>query len=60
MKKRSTMAEFEKRSVLLFAALTLGTAGSVYAQGTVSTAASTQDQAIQAVFQQADKNGDSP
>lgn len=58
MKKRSTIAEFEKRSVLLFAALTLGTAGSVFAQSTATPATSPQDQEIGAVFQQADKNGD--
>jgi Ca2+-binding EF-hand superfamily protein len=56
MSYRQHIADFEKRSVLLFAAFTLGTAGAAFAQSTTTRAGSDQETA--AMFQQADKNGD--
>lgn len=56
MSYRHQIAHFEKRSVLLFAALTLGTAGAAFAQSSATGAAG--DQQIAAAFTQADKNGD--
>ena len=56
MSYRQTIAHFEKRSVMLFAALALGTAGAAFAQGTAPAAGAEQD--VPAMFQKADKNGD--
>jgi hypothetical protein len=55
MSVRKTIAEFENRSVLLFAAITLGAAGTAWAQGTAAPMAS--DKAHSALFAQADKDG---
>ena len=56
MSYRHQIAQFEKRSVLLFAALTLSTAGAAFAQSSATGAAG--DQQIAAAFTQADNNGD--
>lgn len=56
MPYRQQLAQFEKRSVLLFAALALGTAGAAFAQSTATSAGG--DAEIAAAFKQADKNGD--
>jgi hypothetical protein len=56
MSYRQQIAQFEKRSVLLFAALTLGAAGASFAQSTATAAGG--DAEIAAAFKQADKNGD--
>lgn len=56
MSYRQRIADFEKRSVLLFAACTLGAAGAAFAQSTATSAGG--DQEMAAMFQQADKNGD--
>lgn len=56
MSYRKHIADFEKRSVLLFAACTLGAAGVAFAQSTATSAGSDQETA--AMFKQADKNGD--
>jgi len=56
MSYRHQIAQFEKRSVLLFAALTLGSASAAFAQSTATGAAGGQQ--IAAAFTQADKNGD--
>lgn len=56
MSYRQHIADFEKRSVLLFAAFTLGAAGVAFAQSTAAKAGSEQE--MGARFQQADKNGD--
>ncbi len=56
MSYRQQIAQFEKRSVLLFAAFTLGAAGAAFAQSTAASAGGDQD--IATAFKQADKNGD--
>ena len=56
MSYRHQIAQFEKRSVLLFAALAVGSASVAFAQSTATSAAG--DQEIAAAFTQADKNGD--
>jgi Ca2+-binding EF-hand superfamily protein len=56
MSRHERIVGFERRSVLLFAALAaLGTSSAVLAQG---TAAKAGDQDIATAFQKADKNGD--
>ena len=49
---------FEVRSVLLFAALTMGSTSALMAQSTALPASISSDQAISAAFARADKNGD--
>jgi hypothetical protein len=56
MSYRQQIAQFEKRSALLFAALALGTAGAAFAQSTATSTGG--DPEIAAAFTQADKNGD--
>ena len=56
MSYRQQIAQFEKRSVLLFAALALGAAGTAFAQSTAASAGG--DAEIAAAFKQADKNAD--
>ena len=56
MPYRQHIRPFDKRSVLLFAALALGTSGTAFAQSTATSAGG--DQEIAAAFTQADKNGD--
>lgn len=57
MSNRPHLPLFEARSVLLFAALTMGSTSALMAQGTALPAASAE-QAISATFTRADKNGD--
>ena len=56
MSYRKNIADFERRSVVLFTACTLGFAGAAFAQSTAAAAGSEQDRA--AMFKQADTNGD--
>jgi hypothetical protein len=53
----SRLTAFENRSVLLLASLTLGLAGSAYAQSTAMPAAPA-DAEVSAAFAKADKNAD--
>jgi hypothetical protein len=55
MSVRKTIAEFESRSVMLFAAITLGAAGTSWAQSSAAPMAS--DKEHSALFAQADKDG---
>lgn len=57
MSYRQQIAQFEKRSVLLFTALALGATGAAFAQSTAASAGG--DAEIAAAFKQADKNADS-
>jgi Ca2+-binding EF-hand superfamily protein len=56
MSYRQQIAQFEQRSVVLFAALVLGAASGAFAQSTATSTGA--DQEIAAAFTQADKNGD--
>jgi Ca2+-binding EF-hand superfamily protein len=56
MSYRKHIADFEKRSVVLFTACTLGFASVAFAQSTAAAAGSEQEMA--AMFKQADTNGD--
>jgi Ca2+-binding EF-hand superfamily protein len=49
---------FEVRSVLLFAALTMGSTSALMAQSTALPALASSDQEISAAFTRADKNAD--
>ena len=49
---------FEARSVMLFAALTMGSTSALMAQGAAMPAAGSSDQEISATFTKADKNTD--
>jgi hypothetical protein len=55
MSVRKTIAEFESRSVMLFAVITLGAAGTAWAQSTAAPMASSKEHS--ALFAQADKDG---
>lgn len=55
MSVRKTIAEFESRSVMLFAVITLGAAGTAWAQSTAAPMASGKEHS--ALFVQADKDG---
>jgi hypothetical protein len=55
MSVRKTIAEFESRSVMLFAVITLGAAGTAWAQSTAAPMGS--DKEHRALFAQADKDG---
>ena len=56
MAVRKTLVEFEKRSVMLFAAITLGTSGSAWSQS--ASTPQERDQSLLAMFAQADNDGD--
>ena len=56
-RRPSRLTTFENRSVLLIAGLTLGLAGSAYAQSTAMPAAPA-DTEVKAAFTKADKNAD--
>lgn len=60
MSKRSsqqtTVTQFDNRSLLLFAAITLGNAGAAFAQS--AAAPMRNDKPLVALFAQADKDGD--
>jgi Ca2+-binding EF-hand superfamily protein len=56
MSVRKSISKFETRSVVLVAALTLGTAGGVWAQSTAAPMA--DDKASSELFTKADANGD--
>jgi len=55
---RQSKALFEARSVLLFAALTMGSTSALMAQSAAVPTAATSEQAISAAFAKADKDGD--
>lgn len=55
MSIRKTIAEFESRSVMLFAVITLGAAGTAWAQSTAAPMAGSKEHS--ALFAQADKDG---
>lgn len=54
----SRLSAFEARSVLLIASVTLGVAGSAYAQSTAAPASVAADAEVAAAFTKADKNSD--
>ena len=56
MSYRQQIAQFEKRSVLLFAALAPGAAGTAVARSTAASAGGRAE--IAAAFKQADRNAD--
>lgn len=55
MPLRPIATTFDKRSLLLFSAITIGAAGASWAQSTTATVKN--DQALVALFAQADKDG---
>lgn len=54
----SPISRFEARSLMLIAGVTLGVAGSAYAQSTAAPAAAAGDAEVSAAFAKADKNSD--
>ena len=58
VKRKTLIANFEARSVLLIAGWTLGVASTAMAQNMPAKPAAPNDAEISATFQQADKNGD--
>lgn len=56
MTVRFSISSFDKRSLMLLTALTMGTASSSWAQSTAATMK--DDKALMAMFAQADKDGD--
>lgn len=59
VKRKTLIANFEARSVLLIASWTLGAASAAMAQNMPARPAAPSDAAISAAFTQADKNADS-
>ncbi|MDQ7746165.1 EF-hand domain-containing protein [Hydrogenophaga pseudoflava] len=57
-RRPSRLTSFEARSVLLIASVTLGVAGSAYAQSTAAPASVAADAEVAAAFTKADKNSD--
>jgi len=58
MKQANFLSPFEKRSVLLFAGLSLAAAGQAFAQSTAPQPDVGAQAEVEAVFKQADANGD--
>ena len=58
VKRKTLVANFEARSVMLIASWTLGAAGAAMAQNMPAPAAAPDDMAVSAAFTRADKNGD--
>ncbi len=58
VKRKTLIANFEARSVLLIAGWTLGAASAAMAQNMPARPAATGDAEITATFTKADKNGD--
>ncbi|MCU0925666.1 MAG: EF-hand domain-containing protein [Hydrogenophaga sp.] len=58
VKRKTLVANFEARSVLLIAGWTLGVASTAMAQNMPARPAAPSDAEISATFKQADKNGD--
>ena len=58
VKRKTLIANFETRSVLLIAGWTLGAASAAMAQNMPARSAAPSDAEIGASFKQADKNGD--
>lgn len=56
--RQTRITAFETRSLMLIASVTLGVAGSAYAQSTAAPAAPASDADVTAAFVKADKNGD--
>lgn len=56
--RQTRITAFETRSLMLIASVTLGVAGSAYAQSTAAPAAPASDAEVTAAFVKADKNGD--
>ena len=58
VKRKTLVANFEARSVMLIASWTLGAAGAAMAQNTPAPPPAPDDKAVSAAFTRADKNGD--
>ncbi len=58
MKQPTFLTSFERRSVLLFAGLSLVAAGQAFAQSTAPKPATGEQADVSTVFNQADTNGD--
>jgi len=58
VKRKTLVANFEARSVMLVASWTLGVAGAAMAQNTPAAPPAPDDQAASAAFTRADKNSD--